>query len=206
MRVVREGDLFLMQHSETRGPDHLTTFDVFVIGPQVINFADPFVMAAKRHRCKKFTQLGVCPSFSSEHPTIELELDSKVILRRVPFTFDSHRQEYHVGDAVYVWCERFKMFYQTAVVAVVPQRHVVQLSANLYDAADQFVSVEKVFLKNWKQVQANCRRTVYAWLLCSACFKFGEGNKRWFPKDMRRLIAQYVWKSRNESDWDDWKF
>ena len=49
----------------------------------------------------------------------------------------------------------------------------------------------------WQECDANCRKAVIYWLLTSVELRL--------PKDMRRMIGQYIWETRDDQEWENQK-
>lgn len=58
------------------------------------------------------------------------------------------------------------------------------------------VDVCRIRSAKYLECDANCRRATLCWMLVSK--RLGR-----LPKDMRRLIGQYVWESRDDKAWEN---
>ncbi len=118
-------------------------------------------------------------------------------------TLDSKRRVYLGGELVFVpfrhrnsKCDVFlsAVVYASGndCVQLEVRVHVDRISEGHIDYIN--VSREYVYLVNWEQCHRNCRGAVLTWLLCASTTPL--------VKDVRRLIGQYVWKTKNEAFWE----
>lgn len=108
-----------------------------------------------------------------------------------------HRQRlYAAGDKVYVamqeggWCGVVASTVKEVAPSVIAHNRCECLHHRdrQQDAPFHLVRPER-----YAEYSGNCKRAVMCWLLVS---------RKWLPKDMRRLIGEYVWDTRYDNEWE----
>jgi hypothetical protein len=183
-------------------------FLVYKVFWRVVDYANPFVTGANVHSCDLHTDAlpaidGYKRMAIDSKPHIELGIAA--IAAAPKFSYDSHRLFYHAGDTVYV--SHVELFGQKVLYLgfVLHQNACGSVTLTLHTTSAHptgFINKyppESVFFRDWQKVQNNCRAAIMMWSLCAK-------RIRHMCKDMRIMIARHVWESRNESDWESWKF
>lgn len=110
----------------------------------------------------------------------------------VPFTSRSQRRNYMKGDPIRVAvnCGRSTKFRVGTVEDVIPG-----VGCRAMDC-DQIIPFDCIYhaSPNWPTFHERCRAATIAWLLCS---------KTLLVNDLRKLIAQMIWKTRDDPEWGD---
>ena len=124
------------------------------------------------------------------YSVIRYRNQTEKILRNIPFpTQDCKRDHYEIEDEV---------FYQLRVVSLLGVLYfgtITKKQNGLY-VIDNLLEQgpEQLIPYNWYSLHAKCRLAIKWWLLI--------GKRLCICKDVRKLIAAYIWRLRNEYAWD----
>lgn len=99
--------------------------------------------------------------------------------------FENIRQSYNVGDEIY-YVNLSMLRYST----------IKEIYGNGYyrTSLNRKLHFTELLPYNWYILHAKCRLAIEAWLFCA--------RKMNIYKDLRKLIAVYIWKLRNEYEWE----
>jgi hypothetical protein len=118
----------------------------------------------------------------------------------------SIRKRYTKGDQVYV---ARKCFYDTYirlclgdVLSQSDDGCLISLKdcSNSYFNCELFVPFDCLYIHHFWINHDKCRKAVLLWLYISELF--GRRGRSTIPRDLRRLIGQYVWKTRDDKVWE----
>ncbi len=113
------------------------------------------------------------------------------------------RREFKVGDKVFYFERWPHLIHVFPVITKCVRRRVGVVTSvnvkfewcNINHNSDQFVPFDCLHVVGYEDLHATCKRSIYAWLCLSKQLTF-------LPRDMRRLIGQYVWKTRDDREWE----
>lgn len=95
------------------------------------------------------------------------------------------KKSYNVGDEVY-YVYLFMLKYSTVAM---------KLNNDLYQLNNgRLMYFTELLPYNWYILHSKCRLAIKAWLLCAKNMQI--------YKDLRILIASYIWELRNEYEWE----
>jgi hypothetical protein len=112
---------------------------------------------------------------SSKNEIIYLDLPNR----------ENIRDFYNVGDEVY-YVHLFMLKYSTITAKVNNDLYLLKGGRFMYNT--------ELIPYNWHILHYKCRLAIKAWLLCA--------KKINIYKDLRKLIASYIWRLRNEYEWE----
>lgn len=108
----------------------------------------------------------------------------------------SLRSLYSYGDKVYVarLTSNGICFFDASVISQTKEglhiEYIARSGANMI----QLVPFYCVYMYDWRRLHSKCKDAVYAWIFCAKVLGIS--------KDMRNEIAKYVWRLRDESEWE----
>lgn len=113
------------------------------------------------------------------------------ILENILFpTKECKKESYNIGDEIFyqshAWSSHSNLIHFGTITG--KQNELYVIDEEIRRRAHQLIPY------NWYSLHAKCRCAIKWWLLIS--------RRLHVCKDMRKLIASYIWKLRNEYEWD----
>lgn len=100
-----------------------------------------------------------------------------------------HKRTYDIGDKVYYIGSRFDHELIYGKVIGIGGFNIETYGGERIEG----IPDENLFPYKWYQLHPNCKLAIYEWSKCALRTKI--------YKDIRVLIAKYIWKSRNDYCW-----
>ena len=143
---------------------------------------------------------GTCKSISIDLLTFQHVITDYAFLRVKVFgenvrenillpTRDCLREHYNIGDRVYI-----AIFNSVLIYGIIEYKKDNGFYVLYFKNAKSFRPANQIIPYNYYLLHANCRLAIKQWLFVSRRLNV--------CKDLRKLIASYIWNLRNEYEWD----